>query len=568
MSIKDKIANLLFLYLLLCVIVTIGVFLSLCDASCVSNNRCYYVLFGIVYFITTGASIYFIVKMTERDYFNFIRELNDGKHRKYKYFTEYRKLRHAFEVMKNESQVYIYENEKLKEFVDYLKEKKKKVYYDIRAIKVQQGEVERSIESLEMNFIGISNNLSDFVFVTDNKGIITYANNHLVNKVPSLSVGDHVSGVIKLNEEDCSYFHSTDFINVEIRMWDQGNRKFSLSTKRVMNMSEHNNVLYLVKNGAEKKQNSDMIKRNQDFYFINEIFEELGKYDIFSEDIQDFLDKICIYGNFAAASIRVINNETKQLDLYLHHELDDFVINNESAVINNTHMGMSYISQSPIFINSIEDMHLDELSVINAVKKGYHIAYFPLRLQDANMGVLTIVASEEMSKDMIQIIKSVCINLTIALEKIMLYDELRKTLFGIIDTCANTILMGSAQAQSLRIAKICRLIAQKLYYKQDEVDLLYSTVLLKNIDRQNETEEEQNSKDSKTSFGVYQEFIDIAREFDEVFSETLEIEVAKQFLKNSQETKRYKNINLINVLEYIINNDFEEILDIYGVIHA
>lgn len=602
MKFEKKIANILSAFIAVCFMMVAVLILLYCDFDVLKNSLLEVQIFVSLMILSSILSVATIANISKKDRDLFIKSIISDESASCLTFKECRRLHHAFQMEYHQMSLDTLEKQHLENLLEY---KDMEINLTEREIKRLQGEKEylaRSLEQLEKTFISISNHLNEGVWITDPEGTVLFANRYLVRRM-RVTVGDHTCGVFNLRKEDCEFFSRRDFKDIELKLWDSKKNKILLSNTRVMYNSKINNIIYLCR---EKENLEDFIKNNQDFNFIFDTFDALSKNIIDKQSIHNFLEKMCLFGEFKSASVRLIGDDKESLNMYSIHQDTYFVLNKSKLNIHDSHMGLAYRSGSPVLIHGKEDLRMEEPFIKNAVAKGYKISYFPLRIQGIDIGVLSIIGEKDMSINMVQLIKAVCINLTIALEKILIYDTLKNNFFDIIGAFFMALEMKSMhlRGHSARVAMLCKRIAEQLYYTQEEIDNLYSAALLHDVgkllfldksykhvfdihehgylgkmimEKIGAREDiikgiEFHHDDYKSEKGVqpiFSQFVRLANDFDIYFHIKPCAIRAKDFIKKIAGAEQgVYSPNLVNVLENIIDNNLNELLDIYEVANA
>lgn len=600
MKFEKKIAKILSAFILVCYTIVTVLVAMYCDFDVFRVKTTEVQFFILLMVVSSIFTISVIIKFSAKDREMFIKSVISDEKASYLIFEEYRRLHHAFQMEYHQLSLDTLEKQHLENLLEH-----KDVDINLKEREIKQLEEEKkyllnTLELSEKVFISIANHLNEGVWITDPKGMILFANRYLVRRM-SVTVGDHTSGVFHLSEEDCEYFSNRDFKEVEMKLWDSRNQRVLLSNARIKHDSKVNNILFLTK---EKEQTEDFIKRNQDFNFIFDTFDALSKNVIDKQSIHNFLEKMCLFGEFKSASVRLIGDDKETLNIYAIHQDTYFVLNKSRLSIKDSHMGLAYRSGSPVLINGEEDLRMEEPFIRNAVRKGYKISYFPLRIQGIDIGVLSVISEKSISINMVLLIKAVCINLTIALEKILIYDTLKNNFFDIIGAFFLALEMKSMhlRGHSARVAMICKLMAEQLYYSQDEIDNLYSTALLHDVGKLLFLDKSykhvfdihehgylgkmimekigarediikgiefhhDNYRSERGVQPIFSQFVRLANDFDIYFNVAPSLVRARDFIsKIARAEQGVYSPNLVNVLDNLIENNVNQLLSIYKVV--
>lgn len=599
MKFEKKVVHILFLFLLICVGSVAALTLLFGDFDLLQNELLQIQFYSLITVLGSIFIILQIAKLTRIDREIFIKSLLAEKSNRYRWFREFRRLKHSYILERHSQRLDGVEKMHLEDVLEHKNYELQATEKDIVHLENELELLDHRIEEYEFMFMAIANAVEEGIWVADRDGKVTFINNFMVKQM-HVTVGDHISGVFCLNEEDCSFFNRRDFKDIEVKLWDSKGTKVLLSNARIFYADTLNNNLFYCKN---IRITEDIIKRNQDFNFISDTFDTLSKNVINKQSIENYLERMCLFGEFKSASIRLLGSDKKTLDIYTIFQDSVFVLNKEKQNIANSHMGLAYRLRNPVLLNHVDDMRMKEPIVRNALQRGLTISFFPLRIQGIDIGVLSIISDKALSNSMVLLIKSVCINLTIALEKILIYDRLKNNFFDIIGAFFMALEMKSQnmRGHSSRVAMVCKLIAEQLYYSGEEIDNLYSAALLHDVgkllfvdksykhvfdirehgylgrmimERVGASKDiiqgiEYHHDDFRSEKGVqpiYPQFIRLANDFDMYFQICPTLERAQSFIdKIGRKTEGEYSPNLVNVLEYIIQQDFDSLMNIYGV---
>lgn len=602
MKFEKRVSKMLFLFIFICygtVAVLAYFYCDLCVLKIKSIEIQVYILIAV---IVSVVNLFAVVKMTAKDRELFIKSVIFKEKKVLKEFREYRKLDHVYRMHHHSLTIDSVEKLHLESLIEYSDTEITLIEKEIRQLEQESEYLSDSLKLSENVFMGVANRLNEGIWITDPDGIILFANKYLVRKM-KVTVGDHVSGIFNLSKDDCAYFFVRDFKDIEVRLWDKEGSKVLLSNSRVKYNGALNHVLFLCK---EQVEVDDFIRRNQNFNFIFDTFDTLSKNVIDKQSIENFLEKMCLFGEFKSASVRLISDDKKTLGIYAVHQDSPFVLNNEKIRIEKNHMVLAYRSGSPVLINRVSDLRMEEPYIKNLVEKGYGVNYFPLRIQGIDIGVLSIISPKPLSSNMVLLIKALCINLTIALEKILIYDTLKNNFFDIIGAFFLALEMKSMhlRGHSARVAMVCKLIAEQLYYSAEEIDNLYSAALLHDVGKLLFVDKSykhvfdihehgylgrmimerigarddiikgiechhDNYRTDKGVQPIFAQFIRLSNDFDIFFYVQPTLERAREYIdKVARREQGVYSSNLVNVLENIIETKPDQLLEIYEVADA
>lgn len=551
--------------------------------------------------------IFLVVKMLKKLKKSFLQALIQGHGDELKFFEEFKRIRHHYKMERFQSRLSETEKQYLEEKYDERRKEWIEAESKVKTMKDEQQRLEIELERMELLFINVANTMEENVWVTDENGILTFANNSLIHLVPSTTMGDSVSGIVRLSEEELGYLKRRDYNDLDLQVWDDKGTPLSVNGRRVMKEGHINNFIFVGRPRGKRNTYREIVKRNLDFNFLVDSFETLGQSNITSTDVSDFLQSLCIYNRFNSASIRFVSTDGQWLEPYALYSNDTFIVNHDNVPVEGTYMGKAFKNNRQIVLNGPKDLTADpgmlqyEHHIANAVRSGMKIGYFPLKVQDKDIGVLSIVSNATISDDLALLIKSVSINLSVAIEKIMLYDRLKKNYFGVVRSILQAFEIKSKYmlGHSSRVAEICGAIADELYYDNDERDDLYRAALLHDIGKMMFSSEPYKyafdiwehgriGREIVQSAGLSRDVLDgIEFHHDDFITEERIQPIYAQFIRLANDFDVYMNIcpsrqrgrdfiskiarkregeyapTLVNVLEHLVEHDCEKLMKIY-----
>ncbi len=605
MKFEKSVARLIVLYVALCFVILIADVVlhagfSVLFEFCVSSYG--FIIFSL---FAVACVVYYVVRKVHDDKEFFIKQLVAGNAAKYKMYRGFKRLEHAYSMVRHIQNMAEEESYYLDSLSNYYNNEILNLEREIEHCRSKKQKTELELEVTELKFVAIANSIDDGILVVGWDGRVTFANNALIHRFPTITVGDHLSGVFNLSLEDCELFLRSDYKDVEVRIWDKYNSRVVVSGSRVFSDDKLCNVVFIIKNEGINGAQEEMVRRNQGFNFVSESLSMLSG-NVSEGSLRLFLERLCLFGEFGSASIRIISDDKKSLNIYTSYHETRFMLNNETVDIKKSNMGKAFESQRAVIIRNPEDMLIPEPHIENALAQGLTVSYFPLSIQNADIGVLSLVGRVAPSQNTVLILKSVCINLAIALEKILLYDTLKDNYFDVIKAFlkAYELKIKNKRGHSARVANICRMMAEKLYYDEREIDKIYNAALLHDVGKMLVMDEsddyereitdhakkgrqimekvgfdeeilqgiELHHEDYRTERGIlpiYPQFIRLANDFDSYVEAEPTKSRAREFIKAVRGGRDgVYSPNLVNVLENIVETDTAALLGIFGARYA
>ncbi|GAU75772.1 response regulator receiver modulated metal dependent phosphohydrolase [Fusibacter sp. 3D3] len=336
-------------------------------------------------------------------------------------------------------------------------------------------------------FDAVANNIDQMIWLMDASGHIIYVNQALEKnlKMENMTTPcDRMSAFIEGFDEDLGLLLERDYKSIKFTFKNHiFNESLNGSSVRIKTFHQVNCILcFCSKNNFENKMNQNYLKKSRDLHFINEIGKIVSVNNNIDVTLQDILDKVAFLANLNSSTIRLVNEDQK-LELKTISGYSTAYVLSEEIPIEGRHMGYCFKENKIILINHEEDLRFHEPILEQLLKEGRSIAYIPLANYQKSFGVMSIISDFKFKTDDIILLESISINVTISLEKVLLYDQLKANYFKTVEAfvTAAEIKQERFSGHSRRVAKICSLIAQRLYLKDSEIDDIYIAGLLHDI---------------------------------------------------------------------------------------
>ena len=344
--------------------------------------------------------------------------------------------------------------------------------------------LEKAIKIHEEFYQSVSDRLASMVWVVDYDGNVMYSNLTLNNTLSRMNGNKSISNIydiMDISMDQFEMFRKRDFDNIQLSI-KGANAVLGKSTrifegqviKMIMFISEISN--------QDRVQMRNYLKKSRDLHFINEVSNIISGQVLIENTLQEAIDKIAFLGNFNSCTIRLINNNNELVIKALGGYSKEFVLEG-SVPIQNSHIGYAFNENKIIMLNELEDMLFEYPAIKNVLMHSKGIAYIPLSNYNRNLGVLSIVSDYVLDNETIVLLESISINVTIALEKILLFEKLKSDYFKTVEAfvTATEVQSKSFSGHSRRVAEICKRIAEKLYLSSTEIDEVYMAGLLHDI---------------------------------------------------------------------------------------
>lgn len=605
MKFEKSIARLIRLYVILSFVILASALHFYADADILHERA--YKFYGILAFsvVLLIVVIYFEGRYIAAEKERFIKALISDRAERLKKQPLFRNIYHSFQMVKQVKHMEEEEMAYLEMILSHYDVEISNLENESERLKQEKQRYMLELEAAELEFVALANSIESGILVVDRECRITFANNILVHRFPNITVGDHLSGVLDIPSEDCDLFVRRDYGNITFRIWDRAKTRAVLSSSRVFVGDEPSNIIFVINDDYENNVSADIIRHNQEFSFMLDSLGVLSS-KVTERVLKQFLEQLCHFCAIESASVRILSEDRRTLKLYTSHQDSAFVLNKEEIYVKNSNMGAAFGAQKPLVIDGRASMLIPERHVENLVDSGYVVSYFPLSIQTANVGVLSLVSRNAPSQSSMLILKFVCVNLAIALEKILLYDKLKNNYFDVIKAFlkAYELKVRYKRGHSVRVARICRMMAKKLYYDDGEIDNIYNAALLHDVGKMlvlDDTEEYVSATANHSKLGrqimekvgfdeeilqgiefhhddyrsengilpIYPQFIRIANDFDTYVEGEPTQQKAQEFIDEvCKSTVDVYAPNLVNVLESIISTDTAALLGIFGESNA
>lgn len=374
---------------------------------------------------------------------------------------------------------------------NYLEQKEhlSKLHISVKQAQSNNKEISNALnlKNMELNglqefFEKVSEKMASMIWITDYQGNIIYTNSLTIKNLEDEKKDfDTIFDILDITTVQFDLFRKRNFQNMLFHFING-----KTANGRNFRIFEKESIKYILFLSATSNQESIMnrtyLKKSRDLHFINEISKIISGQITIDTTLQDAIEKIAFLGNYNSCSIRLINdNEELELKAVSGYS-GEFVMKNKVAVAN-SHIGYAFHENKIVILNTIQDMLFDDHDIRNVIENHRKVAYIPLTNYNKNLGIMSIVSDYNFDSESIVLLESISINVTIALEKILLYDRLKSNYFKTVEAfvTATDIKSERFNGHSRRVALICKMIAEKLYLNPNEIDEIYMAGLLHDV---------------------------------------------------------------------------------------
>ncbi len=435
-------------------------------------------IFGMSFF-ATGMGLIFILHVVRRDRMLLLDKIGwDGQDH---LFTEMKTLNETFSSKMADVVSFKEQCETMRHNLLIKENESKQVYLNYKSTLESNQALQDELNVLIEFYEKSTDKLNALIWITDYHGNILFKNNNLTKKFGLSSEHVTVFDVLKISNDQFELFRKRNFNHILLHLRDGSSvsgRNMRIfdgeSMKFILFMSETSN--------QEKVMNRSYLKKSRDLHFINEIGKIISGQITVDTTLQDAIEKIAFLGNFDSCSLRLLNDqnmlELKALSGYSH----DFVLEKQINTAH-SHLGFAFNENKILMINQYSDMLFDDAAVKSILDANRKIAYIPLTNYSKTMGIMAILSDYDFDSESLILLESISINVTIALEKILLYEQLKTNYFKTVEAfvTASEIKSEKFSGHSRRVAQICKIIAELLYLDSSEIDKIYMAGLLHDV---------------------------------------------------------------------------------------
>lgn len=351
----------------------------------------------------------------------------------------------------------------------------------------------------ELKYKLLIDNMTDIVWITDDKGVITFINDEIENvlgyKKEEVLYMPIYNVMCPLHQyEGCKNiieeFNRRDFYREELWMLhhDGTTRKvIETNTKRIYSNNQLVGIQGVGRDITERiRMERQLNKKNNQLSIINEISSAISSSKIsmnINKLFQTISQKIVETINVPLCTIRLIKEDGKLHCMSAEGRLKDrvnlapIVLDRaliSAAIINNDtqkiiQAGRHYISEHNR--HNLESRYLDNM------------VFVPLCMDKQPIGVLTICCMDGYDEEYIDMLASVANNIVFAIEKTDLYSEIKQNYLRTIKALVAAIEVKDTytQGHSFRVSQYAVKIAKELNMTEEEIEEIEIAGILHDI---------------------------------------------------------------------------------------
>ncbi len=332
-------------------------------------------------------------------------------------------------------------------------------------------------ESKEKNN-ALIDNTKEMVIFLDQEGFINYVNNSVLielNCKKNSLIGKCFFDIFTKYEEvelDDDEFQNKFFKgeNKDLKLYfkceENEKKRLSVNTSRIFDNGEIAGILVVahVMNYEEKLIESFKIKNRE-----CEILNKITLYLSGSIDLQMFLEKIIIHISeildFEICTIRLRENGDLVIKAGYGELLELFHQNIKNFKTRYYFDTLDFEKQEVIKMEElIDENSMDDDGVKELFLKLYEIIMVPLKIKDKAIGSIAIGVDKEFDRANIKVIRAIANQISIGIEKIMIYDRLKKEYLNTISALVAAIELKDeyTKGHSSRVSNFSKLLGEEM----------------------------------------------------------------------------------------------------------
>jgi len=346
----------------------------------------------------------------------------------------------------------------------------------------------------------IANVAPSFIWMMDASDNITFLNKQLTqNLVATNNKQMKITDLLKEIDSKSRLLKKRDYQKIKFKFKSvETEEALEGKTCRIFHKNELKRVLFATNaSNFDSRMQYNYLRKSRDLHFINDITKIINNNASMEQTLQEVIDKVAFLGNFNLCTIRLINEQEFLECVAISGYSIDFLYDKFMPIKNN-HMGTAFSDNRMILIHTETDILYPEERIKNILVQGKSLVYLPLANHDRSFGILTIISDFPFNSDILIMLESIAINITISLEKLVLYDQLKANYFKTVEAFvyATEIKSDRFMGHSRRVAEICRAIADRLYLSKNEAEEIFISGLLHDVGKlayKDDVAEEENN---------------------------------------------------------------------------
>jgi PAS domain S-box-containing protein/putative nucleotidyltransferase with HDIG domain len=389
------------------------------------------------------------------------------------------KLKKAHDILKKRTEELINKNNELQDFNSELEAS----YEQLEAL---TGELEKS----EAKYRTLVDNMADILWYVDKEFNIEFVNLRVLrymNFLPEEMIGENLLKFVDQKDADLLWDMMMDRINMaEINFIGKEGKNIITETRARVIRDEKDYIIGLqgISRDITDYYNgkNQILEQNREILTIGDITQLLSTNLSLFDILDNIAEKIVRLFKSPLCTIRTYNKESGKLELYVKNgELKDRPMLTEISLTEDDNTRL-FISKE-IIIKGIDNFPFhDGIKSDLIERKAYTIIIVPLISKNDIIGVMNILTSSSTGKNM-NLLKSLSISLSIAIENARLYDNLKNWYMNTIQALAYAVEAKDkyTKGHSLRVSKYGALIGKQMGLSDDMIEKIRIAGILHDI---------------------------------------------------------------------------------------
>lgn len=395
----------------------------------------------------------------------------------------------------------------LKENYDDLAKQSKDLFIKNQLLQEMNTELEASFNQLqatteqlnfsESKYRTLIENISDFIWVTDVDGTITYVNDAVQNILgykPQELIGKNIFTIM------CSLHKYEDFNDIINEFSKRDFKDYDLwfikadGQERIVIASNINRIFNnygelvgiqgIGRDVTEKRKlEKRIVAQNEKLKTLNEISYYLTSKTKMDDLLNTIINKIHELFKIEICSIRLLSGEELELKAS-SLVLKEFTYR-KSINIYEDIIGKAVINKKMIILKDVSESNVYKQNeeLYKYIKTLKCLIFIPLMLEDKVIGILTVGSIKKLNDKDIDTLKVLSNHVTVAIEKTRLYENLKEAYFKTIKTLATAVEAKDAytEGHSIRVARYSTLIAKFMGLDDDIIEEINIAGILHDI---------------------------------------------------------------------------------------
>lgn len=396
-------------------------------------------------------------------------------------------------------------NDNMKEANDILENKNEEFKVSLNDLSVTNNHLKQS-EKVYQNLI---DNIDELIWVVDLNGDVIYANDKFYQWIGGqddfplkLNLKTFVEEIKNAESfEGVGFYHKRDFFDLDLQLkyvYAPKVLDVVANTTVIHFKGEPMSVQFIARDVTEeKKMYHQYHHKNREMMIINDISRSLTLKEDLGSILQLITDRISNLLNISGVSIRMVD-EKGDLQIKAVSGADRSYVYPVSPNVNHSHMGMALREARIIAIQSVEDLTLEDWFLNEVLGRNEAVYYFPLNNRENRFGILTVITEKPLESDKILLLKSLSENASTAIEKATLFEKLRNNYLMTIEALSNALeeKVFNYKNHTKRVAEFSKIIAEKFYLSQKDLDDIYISGLLHDIGKLGVSDDILNHEDN------------------------------------------------------------------------